>query len=352
VPKIVLFSDLHAHGFKHYSSINSQGHNTRLVDAVNCVKQVISHAIDIKADLVLFGGDLFHVRKNISVEAFNLVYDAFLDLKKKSDIPLFMIHGNHDQVDRLGKDHSIYSFKSLAVVANDRDVYPIKGASGKAYEIAAIPYTDDLSQVEEIVGKKRSKKATNIFLGHLGIQGAKIGSDFVYSNPNDPTTGNLKPNSYDALFLGHFHLHQELASNAWYIGAPLHHNWGDVGDSRGFLVYDTDARTVERKYLNAPKFVVLTDQETVNRVEEDNYVKVLTNSVYDRDVLQNQLKCRFLEFQSLEKQVIASRVRLAVDPTQSVGDLLKSYVESGMLNSDGLDENYLLSLGADILNDL
>ena len=108
--KIVIFSDCHVHTFSANSTVLPNGLNSRLADAVGCINQVHQHAVNIDADLVLFGGDMFHIRKQVPVQAFNSVFTA-MSMFSVSKIPVFMIHGNHDQADRDGKFHSIYTLR-------------------------------------------------------------------------------------------------------------------------------------------------------------------------------------------------------------------------------------------------
>lgn len=44
-------------------------------------------------------------------------------------------------------------------------------------------------------------------------------------------------------FSGHFHLHQTLPGQFVYVGSPLQFNFGDAGDERGIVIYDTESDT-------------------------------------------------------------------------------------------------------------
>lgn len=354
---IVIFSDLHAHGFKPYATILPNGMHSRLADAVNCISQIYDYSVAIKADAVLFGGDLFHVRKTISVAAFNAVYEQ-MSRFATAHIPVTMIHGNHDQADRDGTVHSIHAFRSFLDVIDHPGWNQIRCVNtGETVHLLAVPYIENLLQLREIVNTSCPSSSTHkMMLAHLGIQGALIGSDFVYPNPFDAAVSDLNVTAFDSVYLGHFHLHQQLAPNAWYIGAPLQHNWGDRKDQqRGFLVYDTETGTHERVQLKAPKFVEVLDTEQYNNTD-DNFIRIVSTRKWDeseREECRLKLGARSVEITppkfTVDKTVAP---RFEVDPSQSSEEILEKYVLSGMSNLDGLDENYLIQMGRDIMREV
>lgn len=359
--KVLLFSDLHGHPFKPYATLLSNGMNSRLADAVSCVKQVHDIAIERDVELVLFGGDMFHVRKNIPVAAFNSIYQEMAKFSL-AKIPVLLDHGNHDQADREGEIYSVYAFSAfLNVVESPGWVY-MDGAHGEPFSIMALPYTENLEHMRDMINTPcEYPEGHRLLLGHLGIQGAEVGADFVYRNPHDATIEDLQPSEFDAVYLGHYHKHQQLAPNAWYIGAPLQHNWGDRGDRRGCLIYDTETKIHERIYLQAPEFVQVTEA----MVEEaelvgadicppDNYLRVVSNRIWsedEREALRVHAKLRSVEI-ILERpeQIVAPRMQ--VDPSLPVSDLLVKYVHSGLISTEGLDEDYLLQIGHEIMQEV
>lgn len=356
---IACFTDLHAHPFRAYASVLPGGQNSRLADALSCINQVREICVERGVDLVLFGGDMFHVRKNIPVQAFNAVYDAMARFTLDK-IPVLAIHGNHDQADRLGADHSIYAFRSFLTVVDQPGWVTMKGRSGATYAVLAIPYTEDVDQLRKVVASKCPGGAQRrILLGHLGVQGAKVGADFVYANAADPTVGDLAVNSYDAGFLGHYHMHQQLGTNLWYVGAPLQHNWGDKGQKRGFALYDTDTGTFEHVELRAPKFIELQDDTWTSDEElEGNIIRVIAgprNIFLDPDKrleLASRVNAISLEVVPKTEEAQPVLQRLVIDPSMARTDILRAYVESGLGPMGDLDEEYLLSVGAEILQEI
>jgi DNA repair exonuclease SbcCD nuclease subunit len=225
----------------------------------------------------------------------------------------------------------------------------------------AVPYIENIPQLREAVNTPcPDPGAHKLLLGHLGIQGAKVGADFVYTNPHDAALSDLNVSAFDAVFLGHYHEYQQLASNAWYIGAPLQHNWGDRGSTRGFIIYDTETRTHEHVPLKAPKFVQVRDVDPTYPIRsiadaEDGFVRVVSEALWSetkREDLRAAIGARSLEIiRPKDASLVTPAQRMVIDPSQSPEEVLEKYVLSGINNLDGLDDNYLIQMGREIMRE-
>lgn len=350
--RILIFSDLHAHLFRPYATILPNGMNSRLVDAVNCVKQIIDYvAIHPEIDLVLFGGDLFHTRGRLAVQAFNAIYEVLSGFSLRK-VPTVLIHGNHDQADREGSVYSIHTLRTICTVVDQPGWVMVAGHSQQLINLMAVPYTENLAHLRDLVKEPAPAPGPRIFLGHLGLQGAKVGADFVYANPHDAVVADLNPAGFDAGFLGHFHTYQPVGHNFHYIGAPLQHTWGDSGDPRGFLIYDTETKAHERVLLRAPRFVHIVENEQVD--VEDCYVRMTASRAYSED--EAELARRAYGARSLEVVVAdvphTNGVRVAIEHGMSYRDMIQRWVGSGVQPVEGLDSDYLVQLALEILQEV
>lgn len=350
--KIAIFSDLHAHQYKPYATILHNGMNSRLFDTIECVKQIVSYCVDLEVDLVLYAGDMFHVRRMISVQAFNAVYEA-LALFRIHKIPIVLLHGNHDQSDRLGNEHSIHAFRTFCTVVDKPGWIRASGKSGKFYDIMAVPYTENVELIKQTINSSHHVEHP-IFLGHLGVQGCTVGSDFVYTNPHDIKISDLNQNLFEIGFLGHYHQHQKVGDNFWYVGATLQHTWGDVGQNRGFIVYDTDNGYFDHIKLKYPEFITV-DKSELNNEFNDCFVRIVDDKPWSLDDLEsakNKLKCRSLEI-VLSKNPI-SKVkgsRLDISTHTEFEELLEKYVKAGPQDYSNLDSDYLIQIGLEALRE-
>lgn len=349
--KILLFSDLHVHPFKLYATLDSNGINSRLNDAFKCLDMIIDYAREHEVDLVLFGGDMFHVRKQLSVTAFNGVYEC---LRKLSEITnVVLLHGNHDQADRAGEQYSVYAFSSFIKVIDRPGWNKIHGVSGKWYNIFALPYQDELSvaTLSSVIQQVPRSPHPRIFLGHLGINGALAGADFVYNSVYDANITDLHPELFDAGFLGHFHMYQDLGHNFFYIGAPIQHNWGDKNQERGIVVYDTDTKTHERVVLKLPMFWEIKYKGPYAHGQfKDSYVRIICEDgdIPNTEFYKQEWKARYVEAYKPKKKEHAP-ARMDVKVGMAITDALPTYV--GLHKIEGLNEDYLLQLGRELLEE-
>lgn len=360
--KIAVFTDLHAHPFPNYSYVLPNGLNSRLVDAVTCIKQIRRYCVAKEVDLVLFGGDLFHERKHVVTQAFNAVYEQMASFVT-AGIPLVMIHGNHDQADKEGRHHSIHTMRSFATVIDEPSFIRVAGASGSEITLFAVPYVEEAEHLKGVLKAEidREEEIPNIFLGHIGLKGAKAGADFIYRNPAECSIDDIDCGKFDVGFLGHFHMRQKVSDNFYYVGAPMQHDWGDVGQARGFMVYDTDTKLVTFVKLNAPRFEQLTMDDVADggrlraRALKDCFVRVVSEqpmSQDQREWLQQEIGARKVEVAPPPKNgTMEQRERLSYTPGSSYQELARAYVASGLVDADGLDEEFLIDLADQFLQE-
>lgn len=233
---IIVLADLH---FSNFSSLAPPGDDllsSRAKDIAYSVEWTRKYAIKNKIPLIVIAGDVFHKRDKISVPIFNLAYSSIKSFKDDG-IETIIIVGNHDQTTKGGITHSLKSFKEIAQVVDIPTIYtcPISG-----YHLYLIPFIEESGRIKQTVSellqrnKKCYKDIPKILISHLGVKGGSLGFSSAFSK-NMVSPGELQPNKFLAVILGHFHKHQKLGKNIWYSGAPLQHNFGDCGEPRGFV---------------------------------------------------------------------------------------------------------------------
>lgn len=348
--KIAVFADVHVHPFKNYSTVLSNGLNSRVQDSVSCMKQIFDYCKKNKIKEVLFAGDMFHTRKSVTVQALKAVYDIVAEAC--CDMNVRMIHGNHDQADREGNDHSLHTFRDICTIV-DKPSWIHTNSTETDIFICAVPYVEDVSTIRELIkSHKVEENQTRIFLGHFGLKYAKIGADFVYEDPHDADINDLSPTLFDVGFLGHFHMHQNLGHNFYYVGSPLQHTWGDVGQDRGFMVYDTDTKHADFISLVSPRFVRFDSVANVSNCQ-DCFVQIIDTRVWsddEKEDFRQQIKARTLEIIPLpEEKDLQPGPRIDFQPGMSYQDIVEKYVKSGVQSCEGLNESYLTKLGLEFL---
>lgn len=344
--KVLLFSDLHAHAWKPYSGILPNGRNSRLQDTINILQQIRFIADSEQVDGILFAGDMFHIRPGLSVMAiptFNAVFSEIAQLKVNRQFVGLLV-GNHDQGDKAGREYSIYAFKSIVTVMDQPGWYTFMSDEAEVLAVLAIPASNDREAMVRSIftGIKQRQEEINvgdahrhIMLGHFGVDGAIVGTNFVLRDDNLLRVTDLQNHQFEQVFLGDYHEPQQLAPNVRYIGATHHHNWGDVGSERGCIIWDSERGTVHGYKLEAPRFVKVAYQggEPPKEVVDDNFVRILCHRQYDfyeQEQVSQMFKvagARHVEFWFDATSEVAPKTS-RFQPTMDTDDMIEAYVEA------------------------
>jgi len=357
--RVLLFSDLHAHAFKAYSTVLPSGRNSRLQDAVNILTEIKTIADQEKVDGILFGGDLFHIRPGagtMKIPTFNAIFDAVARLKiGRSFVGLLV--GNHDQGDRAGLEHSIYAFGSIITVMDQPNWYHFD-VNGENLPVFALPSTRH-ARVKEIVDLNINEEIDDaILLGHLPIAGGVVGCNFHMPDENAASLDDLRPDYFRRIFLGDFHKPQTLQPGVQYVGATHHHNWGDAGQRRGCLVWDTVSDEVKFHHLtSAPKFVKVPIKDHGQTEEvQGNFVRVVHSTSVQGSLVDQITEgylaagAKVVEFWLEQNKDQASVVseHSEFSPSMDHEDMVTTFVAKEV--PEDLEEEFLIPLGKDILN--
>ncbi len=254
--KIAFSADWHFNDWKPFAKIiEFEGYNlnSRLVDTIITFRQFYKECKEEKVDLVINLGDIFHMRNLFNMFFFNLVYREF-QRQSQSGLPTWILPGNHD-IESKNSDPLEASVYSFDAINNMRVIAKPGMMEYKGIEFYFMPYTGDKKirenhlRVFQGQAKKNTKKL-NIFLYHGIVTGAALGG--VKAKGGIPIR-DLKP--FDFTFCGDVHIHQALGlGNIVYTGSPQQQNFGDEGQKRGYVLFDTKTKEWEFKPLKSPKF--------------------------------------------------------------------------------------------------
>jgi DNA repair exonuclease SbcCD nuclease subunit len=355
--EFLVFSDFHAHNHTYCATRTSipgiRGlYNSRLADSVAVLDEIVEYAKDHKIKHVVFCGDLFHRRTSVFTDVRYVVTDRLHKFVEEG-ITLYMIPGNHDMGDRKGNVHSLVGLGELSPYIN---VYnKVSLSSLDAVDFVFVPYTDSLDEAKNMLEKAGDLAALSpkptILFAHLGMQGAKVGSDYVLVADSDISVTDVPSSKFVACFFGHFHEHQQLFLNGWYVGATHEHNWGDAGGSRGYLhvnVEDDGKVSFKQIKTSAPNFVVRKDEEIVVWKHND-FLKVITKEKFlDKEALKKEMGITHLEIVTDTEE---DNTEFTLDTTQlSPLSILEQWVDKKL--PQHLDRDEVLDIGKDILKEI
>ncbi len=264
--KILHFADLHL-GVESYGRIDQDGLSTRLKDFLSALDQVVDYALENRVDLVLFCGDAYKSREPSQTQ--QREFARRINRLSTGGIPIFLLIGNHDLPNAIGRATTTEIFDTLAVknvyVSNRPDIYRIQTNSGTV-QIASLPWLrrsallgkEETKNLDfEQINQRLQQVLTNIIAAHalkldpalpailaahVWVSGAKIGSESLMTIGQEHVLlpGNVANPAFDYVALGHIHKHQVLSDNppVVYAGSLERVDFGEEEDEKGFYLVE------------------------------------------------------------------------------------------------------------------
>jgi len=276
--KILHFADLHL-GVESYGRLDPDiGLSTRLLDFLSALDLVIDYALGNKVDLVLFCGDAYKTREPTQTQ--QREFAKRVNRLSTSGIPIFLLIGNHDLPNAIGRATTTEIFDTLAVknvyVSNRPDIYRIPTNSG-VVQIASLPWLrrsallskeetknlgfDQINQrLQQILTNivaanipKLDPALPSILAAHVWVTGAQVGSErsMTIGQEHALLLSNVAHPAFDYIALGHIHKHQVLSDNppVIYSGSLERLDFSEEEDNKGFYLVEIqqDKETDKRR---------------------------------------------------------------------------------------------------------
>jgi exonuclease SbcD len=267
--KILHFADLHL-GVESYGRFDpATGLSSRLLDFLNVLDQVVDYALENRVDLVLFCGDAYRSREPTQTQ--QREFAKRINRLATNGIPVFLLIGNHDLPNAIGRATSTEIFDTLAVknvyVSNHPQIYPIPTNSGTV-QIVSLPWlrrsalltkeeTKNLTfeqinqRLQQALTKVIANKAQQldpkfpaILAAHVWVSGAKVGSEssMTIGQEHALLLSNVAHPAFDYVALGHIHKHQVLSHNppVVYPGSLERLDFSEAEDDKGFYLVEIE----------------------------------------------------------------------------------------------------------------
>jgi exonuclease SbcD len=267
--KILHFADLHL-GVESYGRIDpTTGLSSRFLDFLSALDQVIDYALENRVDLVLFCGDAYKSREPSQTQ--QREFAKRINRLSTSDIPIFLLIGNHDLPNAIGRATSTEIFDTLAVknvyVSNRPDIYHIPTNSG-IIQIASLPWLRrsallskedtknlDFDQINQRLQQvltniitanipKLDPKLPSILAAHVWVSSAQVGSErsMTIGQEHMLLLSNVANPAFDYIALGHIHKHQVLSDNppVVYPGSLERLDFSEEEDDKGFYLVEIE----------------------------------------------------------------------------------------------------------------
>ena len=266
--RIAHLADLHM-GFRQYQRVSAAGNNQREADVARATKRAIDAVIASAPDLIVVAGDVFHqVRPSNPMILF-----AHRELSRLRTalplVPVVLIAGNHD-LPRAAETGCILAlFRTLGVTVVEHEPERLRFPD---LDLSLFAVPDRLGQPLPALTTDADAK-WNVLLLHGEVQGVLPDrAVMVDRTPSEVTVGELEQAPWDYVALGHYHVHRQVATRAWYAGSLENvssNAWGEMAEQRqhgvpgkGFALHDLS--TGEHTFVPVPAERRFVDLEPVD----------------------------------------------------------------------------------------
>jgi DNA repair exonuclease SbcCD nuclease subunit len=357
--RALITADLHISNRLPHSKPIGKGVTDRLQDGISLLNRINSKAEECGAESTFILGDTFD---RSLVDAVTLTHTTSAIVGTK--IPMYILAGNHDANSIRGGRFVVEAFGAME---HDLVRYLNEDISPRSWlNFVSMPFAT-ISEAENRIkkAKKRiNKKIINVLLFHNSV----LGCDHLEWTCDDGLDSKLLTTGFDYAFGGHFHEHQIFGkkNNGMYVGAPMHHNFGDRNRKAGFWIVDFyKTGEMKREFVEggAPKFHVTEKLEVDKIWNVGDYVRVEVEATHhDWITIRPEVKmfCDRISSQGIRasykhKPIYHHKKRLSSvsKKTESVTieGAMEEYVTSSGIVIGGLNKKRLKKIGNEILQE-
>jgi DNA repair exonuclease SbcCD nuclease subunit len=322
-----LISDLHCHDWSAFSSLDSEGRNTRLMSILNEVDRCCVEVKKLGGDKVLIAGDMFHTRGSVDPSVYNPTKDAFE--KWRGKISFVGIAGNHD----LKSKESIELGSSVNMLKSDNVHFHHKKAYGAYFCMVPWISSPDVYKDEICSAKVNIGDCSNVdLICHVGIDGT------LATMPDHGVDASWFASlGFRRVFSGHYHNYKDFGNGVYSIGATTHQTWSDVGTKAGFMIVHQDH--TQWFASHAPSFIELDgteDPEELELIVDGHFVKAKLgacdlSAIKEMRELLFKLGAKGVIVDAQKSSSTASRTGITTKSISAIDKSVSSYViEKGM----------------------
>ncbi len=304
--KILHVSDVHIDYYASYlgSMKLKDGVNLYHKERVERFRQIIKEGLEAGAEVIAITGD-FHNRVKPPPQEYADVYEVFDSIPTR--VPVFIIPGNHDEMTArgcalqplVGRKPNIFPALQLTTI-NYKDVDFILAPWGTPYDAI-------------LTWCREAKESGNmqVLLYHAAVDGPNMTWGENEGEQGTVSVKQLKELGCDAIMLGHYHGQVALADNIWYAGSPECYNFGEVEQTKGYIMWEKIDKTI------LPRPVVKWDVTWAYEFETITVEELLTHHYFGKhfirivgQVTEEQRLLVLMEVRELEMK--GSKVKLLV----------------------------------------
>ena len=279
-------------------------------------------------------GDIMDRRKFLSYRIAKDFRERFILPFVELGVELHVMVGNHDTYFK-----NTNEVNAVTELLGDRypniKIYPeTQDVIFDNLSVLFVPWINASNHASTMKALDDSK--SEICMGHLEVAGFEMMKGMKNEHGYDKSLFR----KFDTVFSGHFH-HKSDDGQIYYLGSPYEFYWNDCDDKKGFHIFDTESRSLDRiiNPRTIHKKIYYDDTQSDYKQHDltqykDNYVKVIV--VNKKDLYQfDQFIDRLLKSDSHEVKIIEDFSDLdantvsddIVENTQDTMTLLSMYID-------------------------
>ena len=285
-------------------------------------------------------GDTFDNRRNIDLWSLKWAKENYFDRLRDMGVAVYSIVGNHTAYYKNNNtvntiDLLLREYNNIVTI-RDFAEYTIGGT-----KFAFLAWIN--KENEKAMTKKIKASKAKVACGHLELNGFSPYKGFEQTRGQD--IEHLQ--KFDRVFSGHYHTRSN-DGQVFYLGNPYEMYWNDVGDPRGFHIFDTD--TMEHTPVNNPykifynlyyedddaqlldtrqfagKILKLIVRKKSDPKKFERYIdKIYASDVHELKILENFQLQENEEFEAFESEDTLSILNRYVEESEI--DLQKSTIQ-------------------------
>lgn len=249
-------SDIHIEKGLPHAKPSSHGRTDRLDDQLAMLRRVRQTALENGIKDVWIPGDLNDTSRPDAV-TLKATCEALVDLAD-AGLTVYLIPGNHDAISVSGEHFLMEAFGAMKrkglVYLGGRHAEPMAFGNVRIWPLEYKPAKQALESIVEIQSAM-DRDNVNVLAMHQSV----LGCTHIGWTCDDGLDPDVICEGFDAVVSGHFHDTQRFGPGGvgMFLGAPMHHHYGDVGRPAGFWrIKMKDDGKIVRKFVDggAPTF--------------------------------------------------------------------------------------------------
>ena len=280
-------------------------------------------------------GDTFDSRKGIDFSALSWAKNNYYDRLQEMGVKVHTIVGNHTAYYK--NTNNVNAVDLLLREYDNVTVYsePTEVMLGKLRTLF-IPWINQ--ENEERTLKLIQNTTCPCAMGHLELQGFRVNKQIVMEHGLESKLFG----KFSRVYSGHYHTRSNDGT-VFYLGNPYEIYWTDVGDTRGFAIFDTE--TITHEHVNNPYKMFYniyyedTNYQTFDTREYENkIVKVVVRKKTDTKKFEKFIdklySSNIAELKIIENFDIREPHEFEAFESEDTISILNRYIEEAEINLD------------------